>query len=196
MLILLLSGWSGAGKDTVGEVLCTQWPLYQTAFAKPLKQIICQEYSIPFEWTQTQEGKQRQDPRSGKTVREILIQRGQEIRAEKQEPGYFGKCIAQEIIQEYTSKKYSGFVITDWRLPEEYRALEETLAPFQPTVLKVRVNNLTQTSSPVADHISEQQLNKYIFDETIYNDGKNLETLRQQVVQKISPHIRSICGIE
>jgi hypothetical protein len=196
MLIVLLSGWSGSGKDTVGQILQTKWPLYQIAFADELKRIVCQEFSIPFEWTQTQEGKQRTDPGTGKTVREILVQRGQEIRAEQNDPGFFGTCVANTIMKQYQTKQYCGFVITDWRLPEEIRALEETLAPFQPTFLKVRITNTSQDVSPVADNTTEQQLNKYIFDEYIINDGKNLETLRQQVIQKLSPHIRSICGIE
>lgn len=196
MIVILLSGWSGSGKDTVGQILQTKWSLYQTAFAKPLKQMICEEFSIPFEWTQTQEGKQKKDPRTQKTVRELLVQRGQEIRAEKNDPGYFGKCIANEIIQQYNLNLQCGFVITDWRLPEEIRALEQMLGPFQATILKVRITNTSQDKSPVNDFISEQQLNKYVFDEVIQNDGISLHTLAKEVYEKIGPHIDVICKQE
>lgn len=192
MIVILLSGWSGSGKDTVGQIIQSKWPFYQTAFAKPLKQIICEEFSIPFEWTQTQEGKMTRDPNSGKIVREILIQRGQEIRAEKNDPGYFGKCVANEILQQYSMKNYCRFVITDWRLPEEIRALEQVLGPYHPTFIKVRIRNSSQEKSPVNDQLTEQQLNKYVFDEVINNDGKSLHILTEQVYQKIGHHIDSI----
>ena len=190
-VVLLLHGWSGAGKDMVGKILCDRYGFQRLAFADELKRMICEEYAFPIEWTQTQEGKQRIIPStSDQTVRQILIQRGQEIRAEQNDLGFFARGVANQIIEKMTSKPSSSrFIITDWRLPIEFSTLESMFASHYYKLLKVLVRNVQQTESPVQDQTTEYQLQKYIFDARIENDGQSLETLQAEIEQKLYDHI-------
>ena len=188
-IIVLLHGWSGAGKDMVGKILCDRYGFQRLAFADELKRIICEEYDFPIEWTQTQEGKQRIIPStSGQTVRQILIQRGQEIRAEQNDPGFFATFICNIILTKIKEGS-EKIVITDWRLPIEFSTLESMFASHYCKLLKVLVRNKQQTESPVQDQTTEYQLQKYIFDARIENDGQSLQTLQAEIEQKLYDHI-------
>lgn len=186
--VILIAGWSGAGKDTVGKVIQHKWgcPLY--AFADILKEMVVEEYKFPFQWTQTQQGKQWLLPH-GETVRQVLIRRGQEIRAEHKDPGYFARIVANKIKHALETTDFKTFVITDWRLPVELLTLEQELTALGVSFRKVRVIREGQTESPIQDKTTEYQLVDYIFDEVIYNDGVSFQTLESQVVEKITPHL-------
>ncbi len=187
--VVLLNGWSGAGKDAVGGLMTKLWGFKRVAFADELKRIIAKEYDFPIEWTQTQEGKQRIVPSAGKTVRELMIQRGQEIRKEQNDPGFFARHIASQIIEEIQVNPTAKFVCTDWRLPVEYSTLESMLLPFNCKLLKVCVRNIQQKESPVQDTTTEYQLQKYVFDAILYNDGVSLIALEVELLQKLHDHI-------
>lgn len=188
-IVVLLHGWSGAGKDVVGGLMNKLWGFQRLAFADELKRIISEEYNFPIEWTQTQDGKQCIVPSAGGlTVRQILIQRGQEIRAEQNDHGFFARFIGNTIL----SKNNEGsekFVITDWRLPIEFSTLESMFASHYCKLLKVLVRNTQQTESPVQDQTTEYQLQKYIFDARIENDGQSLQMLQTEIEQKLYDHI-------
>jgi hypothetical protein len=187
--IILLSGWSGAGKDAVGGLMTKLWGFQRVAFADELKRIIAKEYDFPIEWTQTQDGKRQTIPSAGKTVRELMIQRGQEIRKEQNDPEFFARHIGLQIIERIKSNPTSKIVCTDWRLPIEFTALEKMLLPFNCKLLKVCVRNLLQTESPVQDITTEYQLQKYVFDAILYNDGVSLTTLQAELEKKLYDHI-------
>ena len=186
-VVVLVSGWSGAGKDAVGTILQQKWGFKRFAFADELKRHIIEEYKIPLQWTETQEGKRKIEPTTGKTVRQLLIQRGQEIRAEKGDPGYFAQCVGNQILEQIQST--NGFVITDWRLPIEISTLETMFASHNIVILKARVYNSMQTESPVKDLTTENQLERYVFDAHIQNDGISYEALEKEVDQKLYDHI-------
>ena len=186
-VVVLVSGWSGAGKDAVGTILQHKWGFKRLAFADELKRLIIEEYNIPLHWTETQEGKRNVESTTGKTVRQLLIQRGQEIRAEKDDPGYFARCVGNQILEQIQSEK--GFVITDWRLPIEISTLESMFAPYGILIIKARVYNSTQNESPVNDSTTENQLERYIFDAHIQNDGVSYDALEVEVEQKLYEHI-------
>jgi hypothetical protein len=188
-IIILLHGWSGAGKDMVGQILCTNYGFQRLAFADELKRMICEEYGFPITWTQTQEGKRRVVDSAGMTVRQLMIKRGQEIRAERNDPGLFARGVANQILEKISSEPSSRFVITDWRLPCEFSILEQIFAPHCCKLLKVFVQNAKQTESPVQDTVTENQLQKYIFDARIDNDGHSLQTLQAEVERKLYDHI-------
>jgi hypothetical protein len=186
--VLLVCGWSRSGKDTVGTIICNQWGFKRLAFADELKRIICEEYSFPIEWTQTQEGKQTIVPSTGQTVRQLLIKRGQEIRAEQNDPGFFARIVANSILSQINNES-AKFVITDWRLPVEFSTIETMLAPHGCKIMKVQVRNSQQYQSPVQDQTTEYQLRKYIFDARIENDGQSLQNLQLEVEHKLYDHI-------
>ena len=190
--VFLLSGWSNAGKDTVGKSMLHTYGAPHYAFADELKETVAKEFDIPFHWTQTEIGKATRLP-NGKTVREILIQRGQEIRAERNDPMYFAKGVAKKIISKYESdpETYGTFCITDWRLPEEFSAIEQALVPQGFQVYKVRVKrvypdgSLISNSSPVKDSLTETQLDRWVFDAYINNPLDGYAALTAEVVEKL-----------
>ena len=173
MKVLLLSGWSNSGKSTVAEILSQRHEAKLYAFADELKKIVAEEFQFPFEWTQTQEGKLRLVS-NGKTVRDLLIQRGQEIRAEKNDPGFFARMVAKQI-------KISNIlhVISDWRLIVELETLKKELPTAE--IYTIRVQREDQEESPVADSLTEHELDLFSFKYILKNSGKNKETLAMSI---------------
>jgi hypothetical protein len=186
--VILIAGWSGAGKDTVGKIIQNKWDCTRFAFADVLKEMVVEEYKFPFKWTQTQQGKQWLLPH-GETVRQVLIRRGQEIRAQHNDPGFFARIVANKIKDALETTEIKTFVITDWRLPIELLTLEQELTSLGTTFRKVKVLREGQTESPVTDQTTEYQLVDYIFDEVIVNDGKNIQALEVQVVEQLRHHL-------
>lgn len=180
MILLLLNGWSGAGKDAVAGLL-QERGFQRLAFADPLKEIVAKELGLPLDTLHSQEGKQRMLP-SGKTVRQMLIQRGQELR--KDNPGLFAQCVARQI--ELDDRIPTGYVIPDWRLPIEILTLQQRLPEHLYTILTVRVNRANH-SSPVGDAYTEHQLDTYPFNIELENPGTTLEALQQELVKKLGP---------
>jgi phosphomevalonate kinase len=182
MKVLLLSGWSTSGKDTVGKILEKQYKAFLFAFADILKEIVAQEYNFPVSLAHTEKGKQTVLA-NGKTVRELLIKRGQEIRKEKNDTGYFSRIIAKQIqTLSLMVNPPNLVVITDWRLPIELDVIKSILSC---PVHTVRIQRKGLTASPIKDSETESQLDNYGFDCIIENDGVSLETLKAEVLKKL-----------
>jgi hypothetical protein len=178
MSILLLNGWSGAGKDAVAGLLQGRG-FRRLAFADPLKTIVAEELNLPVSVLHTQEGKQQVLP-SGQTVRQRLIQRGQELR--KDDPGLFARHVASQISLDDSVPR--GYIITDWRLPIEILTLQKLLPEHMYTLLPIRVNRANH-QSPVGDAYTEHQLDAYEFGITIENPGTTLEALEDELTKKL-----------
>jgi dephospho-CoA kinase len=190
MTVLLLSGWSTSGKDTVAALLQEYYGFQRYAFADILKEIVAEEYQFPVEWAHSEAGKQKIPLLgAGKTVRELLILRGQGIREEKKDPGLFARLVAEKIQQ--TS---NHAVITDWRLPIELETLETILPPE--TLLKIRIQRNGLCSSPVSDSFTETQLDSYPFDFTLKNPGTSREALFQQIQQTLIPTLETLIAVK
>ena len=170
-MILLLSGWSGAGKDTVADFL-TRYGFTKLAFADSLKEIVATEFNIPLEWTMTQEGKRTTLP-CGKSVRELLIKRGQEIRHEQKNLGYFAEQVAKKI--EAQKGKY---VISDWRFIDELETLKEFCKAEK--IITIRITRRGQEESQVKDLITEHYLDFFSFSYRFENPG-TLDGLEKEI---------------
>ncbi len=185
MIVFLLSGWSGSGKDAVGQIL-SSYGVRRKAFADPLKRQVAQELQIPLQWTHTPDGKR--SIVQGKSVRDHLIQRGQEIRKERQDPGYFAWQICLDILDDELQQlqgKYADpqrYVITDWRLPEELETLGRL--GLEVELVKVRINRPGMPIT-VDDSYTEHQLDNYPFDAVIENSG-TWSQLHEEVRKKLS----------
>lgn len=174
MKILLLSGWSNSGKSTVAEILSERHGAKVFAFADALKKIVAEEFQFPFQWTQTQEGKQRLAP-NGKTVRELLIQRGQEIRAEKNDLGFFARQVAKQIL----ATENTLCAISDWRLEVEFETLKQELPTAE--IHTIRIQREGQEASPVGDALTEHELDFFPFEYMLKNSGTNKDTLAVRI---------------
>ena len=185
MTILLLSGWSTSGKDMVASLLKEQYGFQRYAFADILKEIVAGEYLFPVEWAHSEAGKLKIPLMGGgKTVRELLIFRGQKIREEYNDPGLFARLVAEKIQQ-----NSANAVITDWRLPIELDTLETILQPK--CLLKIRIQRNGLFSSPVEDMLTETQLDSFSFDFTVKNPGTTRDALFQNIQYHLIPFIES-----
>jgi hypothetical protein len=176
MVIFLLSGWSGSGKDAVGSVL-GNYGFQRLAFADALKVQVAEELNIPLQWTHTQHGKRLVV--RGKTVREHLIKRGQEIRIEQGDPGYFAKKACEEI------KDNNHYVITDWRLFAEYNVIKEFCISKNIILVTIRVIRIGQETSYVKDSLTEHELDGFAFDVTVSNTGASMSDLQEELIMKL-----------
>lgn len=178
MIVFLLSGWSGSGKDTVGKILQSEYNFQRLAFADVLKKIVATEFQFPVAYCFSETGKQMKIT-AEKTVRDLLIQRGQEIRAEKKDPGFFARIIATEIQQIFSQpQKPAGIVITDWRLPIELETLQQLISL---PILKIRIQRTNMISSQVKDAETETQLDNWKFDAEIQNIHGDLNNLKGEI---------------
>ena len=126
---------------------------------------------------------------AGKTVRELLIQRGQEIRKERNDPGFFARMVAREI---QLNSANTHVVITDWRLPIELDTLETEIQ--RKSLLKIRIQRTGLSSSPVKDTFTETQLDSYPFDFTLKNPGTSQTDLFQQIQHGLLPFLEPHCN--
>lgn len=141
MKIVLLAGWSQAGKDTLGSRLVAEHEFKRFAFADPVKDAAAELYGFDRRLADTQEGKATTvQPRNwlmpaGRTVRDWIIQVGEE-RKKVHGAGIWAEKIAERIMAAPTFR--GRYVITDWRFPEELVALQARLpstAEFYPARL-------------------------------------------------------------
>ena len=151
MKLILLSGWSQAGKDTVGARLVADHGFQRFAFADPVKDVAAQQYGFDRALADTQEGKGVVVPPrnffmpAGRTVREWVIHVGEE-RKRVHGPGCWAREVAERI--KATASFDKRFVITDWRFPEELVALQQAL-PAGTEFYPVRLVRPGQRVSPV-----------------------------------------------
>jgi len=158
--LVLLSGWAGSGKDTVGELLVREHGFQRLAFADALKLAVHRAHGIPLELMATQEGKASVWQQDGsRTVRQVLIDHGMRERAK--DPDVWARQVLQQVLD---APPGSRFVVTDWRLPGEHRLLQS--AGIMATTVRVQ-----RFGRPPLDDPTETALDAFPFDHTIDNRG-------------------------
>lgn len=129
IVVVMVSGLAGAGKDTLGEALATMGGFVRVAFADGLKTLVAQEFGIDVQVLHTQEGKAaRVHPGScstdTRTWRDVLIQVGR--RERERDPEVFARLAVQTMVQIQESAVPPRFVVTDFRFPLEWEVMERT----------------------------------------------------------------------
>ena len=165
MFILLISGYSCSGKDTLADLFL---PLgfKKYAMADSVKTFSSERHGFPFSLTQSQEGKATlvKSTFSHKevTVRQLLIEDSLEMKITSQDPAFWACILAKKISKELPEY----VVISDWRYKEELNHLK-TIFP-DATVKKIRVvrDNIVLSSDP-----SEHDLDNFTFDYVVKNNG-------------------------
>jgi dephospho-CoA kinase len=170
MKIVLLSGFAGAGKDTVASVLVSQKGYTRFAFADPIKEDMAAQLNLPVELFHTVEGKKRVV--DGKTLRQYCIEYGERKRSE--DPEHWVKETAR-LIQASGQEK---IVISDWRLLPELFGLQKVFPTAE--FIPIRIQKSQQYVSSVPD-FTEYGLLGFPFATTIHNDGVYLDGLAERI---------------
>lgn len=182
MKIIALTGWSESGKDTVADILVANYGFKKYAIAGPLKDLCASLYGFPRELAETQEGKKTawNVGYKTKTVREILIETGAIDRAR------FGDSVyINEILKQITAEKPPAAVISDLRYSHELSALQSYAIAHGDFFEVWRILRDGQTESPVNDS-SEHILSTLKCRQTIQNDGKSMDSLKEKVSEAMT----------
>lgn len=146
MDIILLSGYSMSGKDTVGNILCQEYGFRRYAFADGLKELVAHKYGCDIQHLHTQEGKLQFCSDTGTSWRSILIEESKLYKSANQDI-FADMCINS--INTTIPIPYR-VVITDWRFPNELYKIQSCFTSSR--IIPVLINRLDQyDSSPVHD---------------------------------------------
>jgi hypothetical protein len=181
MFIVLLTGWSESGKDTVADILVKNHGFTKYAFADPLKDLCSSLYGFPREMANTHEGK-RTPWTVGyktKTIRELLLETAKTDRSR------FGDDIyAKETLTNIRASEKSKFVISDLRYFTELNTFQKFTKQDVHRLEVWKVVREGQLESPVNDP-SEYGLTTLTPDVILENDGKSIASLEQKVSEAL-----------
>ena len=158
-MIVLLSGWSGAGKDAAAALLVDEMNFVRLAFADALKMIVSKAMDIPLNYFHDRELKDEIVPGYHLTPRQLLLDHAREARVS--DPDIYSRQIVENI-RRYPDR----YVISDWRYRREYEFLKTELPGIR--ILRTRI--VRPTVIPSAD-LTEHDLDNEKFDFTINNEG-------------------------
>ena len=185
-LIIFISGWAHAGKDSVAKILVESYEFQKYAFADPIKQKVAEDEGIPLEWCYDQKKKAEALPSNPqRTLREELIRVAEDARELDKE--VWSKVIGEKI-QKAVKKGKTKFVISDWRMMEELWTIQKMIPDA--VIVPVRVVRPSQLVSPVPDW-TEYNLLGFPFWYTFHNSG-TVARLVTQVVEFMEVDIQKV----
>lgn len=192
--IVGISGFRGAGKDTLANILAKMLPgSIRTSMASPLKDMV----SIMFDWDrETIEGstpssrveRMKPDPRWNHLAGHGIFQHDQAIT-----PVLALQRVGTELVRNHVDQdfwlslmkiraKSSGakvIIISDIRFPNELQACDITVRVVRPSL---------QYPDMASMHISETAHLNHSFDTTVVNDG-SIQDLESKVRDLVLPLI-------
>lgn len=186
-LIILISGWSHAGKDSVAKILVESYDFQKVAFADPIKHQVAKDLAIPLEWCYDQERKASLLPNNPeRTLREELIRVAESAR--EQDKQVWARAVGEKL-QKAIQRGKRKFVISDWRHLEEVWALQKAIP--NACIVPICVERPSQLLSPVPDR-TEYSLLGFPFWRVIRNNGTILNLVAQvtELVEQDIPMIR------
>ena len=164
-ILVLLSGWSQSGKDSVAKILVESYTFQRFAFADPIKEEVAAAHKIPLEWCHDQKKKSELLGSTGRTLREEIIRVAENER--NIDVGCWAKKLSVHLLREIKRGK-KKFVISDWRNLEELLTLQRMIPELH--ILPVRVVRPSQIVSPVPDK-TEYNLIGFPFWKEILNES-------------------------
>ena len=185
-LIILISGWVHAGKDSVAKILVESYEFQKIAFADPIKQQVARDLEIPLEWCYDQERKAALLPNNPeRTLREELIRVAEGARTTDKE--IWARAVGEKI-QKAIQRGKRKFVISDWRHLEELWALQKCIP--NACIVPTRVERPSQLMSPVPDW-TEYSLLGFPFWKVFRNSG-TIARLLEQVVEFVEDDLPKV----
>jgi hypothetical protein len=178
-IVVLVSGWAGAGKDCAAALLVEECGFKRVAFADALKEDAATVTGMPLECFYTaQKDRHLSAPvvayPSAKTPRDILLQHALVRRAV--DPDVYSKGVATTIMDGPGSR----YVVSDWRYCREHEVLAAELGEFY-NIFRVRIERpgVVQSADP-----SEHDLDGLTMDYVISNYS-TISHLRNMVKQLV-----------
>lgn len=180
--LIAISGWKGAGKDTVGSYLVHRYKYRPISFAYALKNMVSEMYQVHRFWMDDRNKKEMPlmhmpviptDPFSEAihmmlkdelssgywTPRALCILEGSIKRSVH--ANYWVKKVVEEILKD----EHNNYVITDMRYANEADVLK-LMIPSTAAIRIERAGHSITTQDP-----SERNLDNYKFDAVISNEG-------------------------
>ncbi len=184
--IVLISGWSHAGKDSVAKLLVETYAFQKVAFADPIKHQVAHDLGIPLEWCYDQEKKAALLPNNPeRTLREELIRVAETARETDKQ--IWARALGEKILKLMARGKRL-FVISDWRHLDELWALQKCLP--MACIVPTRVERPSQLVSPVPDR-TEYGLMGFPFYKVFHNNG-TLARLIPQVAEFVEGELPKV----
>jgi hypothetical protein len=176
--VLLVSGWAGAGKDTVAALTGYR----RVAFADPLKRHVSEATGIPLSvfhsrWKDRPLAAPLPRYPTARTPRDALLQHA--LVARERDPDIYAREIATEIRD---NPGIHHWVISDWRYRREYAFLRETLEQsdgFHLVRVRVERPGITPSGDPTEHDLEGEEM-----DIELDNDGTE-EALAARVREKV-----------
>lgn len=185
-LIILISGWAHAGKDSVAKILVESYDFQKVAFADPIKYQVAKDLEIPLEWCYDQDRKAAFLPNNPeRTLREELIRVAEGAR--ETDKGIWARAVGEKI-QKAIQRGKRKFVISDWRHLEELWALQKCVP--NACIVPTRIERPSQLVSPVPDW-TEYSLLGFPFWKVFRNTG-TIARLLEQVVEFVDEELIKI----
>lgn len=173
-IVIMLSGWSGSGKDAAASLLVEEMRFIRLAFADMLKRAVSQESDVPLSYFHDRLLKDAPLSRyESLTPRDLLLAHA--IKARATDPDIYSRILCSNI------QPGGRYVISDWRYKREYEFIAREL---NATVVRVRITR--PGVIPSADH-TEHDLNGDTFDFVIDNSGSisDLRDTLKTIVRQI-----------
>ena len=186
MIIFLLSGYAGSGKDTFADILIQMFEskgksYKKYAFADEVKKDISNIYkdSLSSESLLTQEGKAKliETTEGVKTARQLLIEHSANMKKVHGD-NYWAQIVCSQI-----DSSIDIHIISDWRYDIEYETIHSYF--HSELIITVRINRpyISVSSDP-----SEHELDYKIFDYVVknYSDLENLKMKANHLLELLN----------
>jgi hypothetical protein len=170
MIVLMLSGWSGVGKDAAAALLVEEMQFLRKAFADALKEDVAFITGLSLDEFHTyRKDLPCRSPAfpDAKTPRDMILTHARLARSA--DPDVFARLIGSDLLDldPETESKANRIVISDWRYRNEYSYLRELLPP-QCQIIRARIQRPSVRQS---DDPSEHDLDGEPMDIEIMNSG-------------------------
>jgi dephospho-CoA kinase len=157
-MIIGVSGKIGSGKDVIGLCVKNDYDYTVIKFADKIKQIACLMTNTPMDLQTSQRGKASMLDDWGMTVREFQ----QKLGTDAVRDGLHKDSWVLATLSHY--KPNYNWVVTDTRFINEAQRIQKLGG------INIRVER-PNNPFPESSHPSEKELDNYIFDYTVINDG-------------------------
>jgi hypothetical protein len=181
LTIVMLTGWSGCGKDAAATLMIEEMHFARFAFADAVKEECATLYGLPLD--RFYHGKDRTLERpviswpSARTPRDLLLLHAADAR--KKDDSLYARMVAHAIKDSDAQR----IVISDWRHHVEMETLRANFPDAQ--IITVRIMRTAVTQRP--EH-NEHELDGVPPHITIHNDG-SISDLRDAIKSRLRPYI-------